>query len=248
VAARRRGLGDVLHYFISEEEQAEARHTSTARRPGMPSSDRVRWLICAEPARPLRCALAVDLAAALRDQGVPTQILSPFAPPFTYAAPSEIPWRALTEPSRAREALDRVRPGAGALLLLPAAELRRWVRELASRDALEGILVSVDAATRGLTQAMTTLREISRPLPASRVGALVVGAANDESAGRVFQRLASAASRQLGLELESLGGLSHDRASFHSLLRGRPVLEVDADSASARCVREISVRLASLGA
>jgi hypothetical protein len=248
VAARRRGLGDVLHYFISEEEQAEARDASESARLRMPSPGRVRWLICAEPVRPLSCALAVDLAAALRDRGVRTQILSPFAPPFVYAAPSEIPWHAVTEPSLARDALDAVPPGAGALFLLPAAELRRWFGELARRDALEGILVSVDAATRGLPQAMTTLRELRQPLPARRVGALVVGAGDDESAGRVFRRLASAASRQLGLEIEPLGGLSHDRASFRSLLRGRPVLEVDADSASARCVREVSVRLIEQGA
>jgi hypothetical protein len=248
VAAKRRGLGDVLHYFIPEEEQAEARRASESRRPGTPASGRVRWLLCAEPARPLSCALAVDLAAALGDRGVATEILSPFAPPFSYVAPSDVPWRAVTEPPRARQALNAVRPGAGALLVVPAAELRRWFGEVAIRDALEGILVSVDAAARGLPQAMTTLRELPDLLPAQRIGALVVGAADEESAARLFRRLAGAASRQLGLDLEPLGGLSHDRASFRSLLRGRSVLEVDAESASARSIREVSVRLVAQGA
>jgi hypothetical protein len=245
VAARRRGLGDVLHYFISEEEQDEARRASAAEGERAGPGDRVRWLLCAEPARPLSCALAFDLAAGLRARGVPTEILSPFSPPFAYAEPSEISWRVLPEPSRALEALDAVRPGAGALLLLPVSELRAWLRGLASRGLLEGILVSVDAGTRGLPHAMATLRELPQPLPARRIAALVVGAADESEAGRVFRRLGGAAARQLGIDLEPLGGLAHDRASFRSLLRGRPVLEVDADSASARCVQAVSVRLAA---
>jgi hypothetical protein len=95
---------------------------------------------------------------------------------------------------------------------------------------------------------MTTLRELPKPLPAQRVGALVLGAADDESATRLYRRLASAASRQLGLRLESLGSLAHDRASFRSLLRGRSVLEVDAEAASSQSVREISMRLVAQGA
>jgi len=238
----------VLHYFISETEQAEARQASASRQPHSGGSQRVRWLVCAEPTRPLSCALAVDLAAALGDRGIATEILSPFAPPFEYAAPSDIPWRKVSEPPEAGEVLAALPPGSGALLLLPPAERPRWLRELASRDALEGILLSVDAASRGLQHAMTTLRELLKPPLSQRVGAVVVGAVDDESAARLFRQLASAASRQYGLDLEALGRLSHDRASFRSLLRGRSVLEVDADSVSAQSIRDVSLRLVAPGA
>ena len=56
---RRRGLGDVLHYFIPEEEQVAAR----ARARDAPASTPVRWALLSDPLRPLDRSLATDLAA-----------------------------------------------------------------------------------------------------------------------------------------------------------------------------------------
>ncbi len=69
----------------------------------------------------------------------------------------------------------------------------------------------------------------------------VGGGEADES----LARLEGAARRQLGRHIEALGSLQRDRASFRSLLVGISVLELDAESASARSLRALGERLAA---
>ena len=60
--AERRGLEDVLHYFISEEEQERARRSALRLAPAAnatPRVARIRWVLCADPSRLMRVALAV---------------------------------------------------------------------------------------------------------------------------------------------------------------------------------------------
>ena len=71
---RRRDLGDVLHYFISEDEQREARQRRIDG--GAPPAC---WCLPATPERPLSCAVAVDLAVAAERNGLRAEILAPFS-------------------------------------------------------------------------------------------------------------------------------------------------------------------------
>jgi hypothetical protein len=243
VAARRRGLGDVLHYFISEEEQERARQ---AARPGASECGPrapVRWALCADPSRPLRAALAVDLAAALARHGLVTRLLSP-VPPGLGAGATAL-WDVVPDPDEAVRRLAALAPlaePAAALLVLPASLLGPWLRALGASLAIDGVLVPVDPGERGIANAAELLRALPRPLPARRLATLVLGARDDAMAHEVERRLAAAAP-DLEPRPEPLGALPHDPARFRSLLNARPLAEVDAAAASARRISDVSHKL-----
>ncbi len=130
--ARRRGLGDVLHHFISEDEQREARErarrTATGNREAGPAAGPARWVLAASPRRPLSCSLALDLAAALSRDPAPggseTLILAPF--PAGIGARRSTRWVTLPAAGGAalREALEAAPEDASALALVCPELLR----------------------------------------------------------------------------------------------------------------------------
>ena len=87
---------------------------------------------------------------------------------------------------------------------------------------------------------------ISRPLPELRIGAIVVGAERPQLAAEIFEKLEQAARRQLGLQIENLGEVRRDPATFRSLLYGVSVLDLDEKSGSARSLLELCERLGAL--
>jgi hypothetical protein len=244
---RRRGLGDVLHYFISEEEQAEARRRA---RGGDTSRDgrTLRWCLPATPERPLSCAVAIDLAVAAARSGIPTEIVAPFSQDALMLRSSEIGWRTVdlgtgTEGSRVLEhALDEVPPGTQIFVVLLPHQLGSMLQQL-TPGYLEGLLLPIDAAPSGLAQALGVLRQLPSTMPGVRIAAVLVGAAARSQARELFLKLQGAARRQLGFDIEDLGELERDPASFRSLLRGVPVLDIDEDAGSARSLRALCERL-----
>jgi hypothetical protein len=242
--AQRRDLGDVLHHFIPEEEQREAREAQLRegklRRPHALTP--ARWVLTASPHRPLSCSLALDLAAALSRSGAAAHILAPF-PAGTYTR-SSVPWKSFDsgDPESLREALQALPGGASALVLMPPEELGSSLSGLDS-GLLSGLLLVVDAAPWGLTRALRWLRGCGNALVGARIGVVVVGAESPGVARDLFRKLASAAGRQLGLELEDFGDVERDATSFRSLLRGVPVLDLDAAAGSSRSLESLCRRL-----
>ena len=242
--AQRRDLGDVLHHFIPEEEQREAREDQRReekrRRPRAVTP--ARWVLTASRHRPLSCSLALDLAAALSRSGAETNILAPF-PAGTYVR-SSVPWKSFDagDSESLREALQELPEGASALVLLSPEGLGPSLSGLDS-GLLCGLLLVVDAAPWGLTRALRWLRGCGDALEGTRIGVVVVGAENPGIARDLFRKLASAAGRQLGLELEDFGDVERDAASFRSLLRGVPVLDLDAAAGSSRSLESLCRRL-----
>ena len=244
MATRKRGLGDVLHYFIPEEEQREAREKARAAgraqpvrksRSATPAHAPFRWCMPIDPRRPLACGLAVDLGAALRKEGTAVEIAAPFAPAFVRPG-ADLPWRTLR---RDFDASD-LEASPGVLLLLPPAEVAACVSRLGP-GSLNGVLLPVESRPQGLSDALSLLRA----LPADGLRICVVAIAGREGEGdESLARLEGAARRQLGREIEPLGILQRDRESFRSLLFGVSVLELDAESSSARSLRALGERLA----
>jgi hypothetical protein len=249
---RRRGLGDVLHYFISEEEQADARER--ARPVDTPQAARApRWCLPATPKRPLSCAVAIDLAVAAARSGLETEIVAPFAQDELMLKSAEIGWRALdfsATPlgSEALErALEEITPEKQCFVVLFPDHLGPVLRQL-TPGYLDGLLLPIDAAPSGPAQALAILRQLPRLLPELRIGAVLVGAATARQARELFMKVQGAARRQLGLEIEDLGEVRRDPASFRSLLRGVSVLDIDEDASSAQSLRAVCRRLVDMRA
>jgi hypothetical protein len=105
------------------------------------------------------------------------------------------------------------------------------------------VLLPVDTAPWGLSQALSRLRPLGRDAPWLRVGTILLGARGGDQAVALFHRLERAARQQLHLAIERLGELQRDAASFESLLHGVSVLDLDADAPSSRQVLALSRRL-----
>jgi hypothetical protein len=203
--ARGRTLGDVLHYFISEDEQAEIRAHKSAARTGS-------LLLPASPERPLSCALAFELASALAPAGG-AEILASFAPSPLVPRVAEVSW---TEVADLAAALGAARP---ALVVERPARLAGLL-ERAPVRALDALLLPMTAAPLGLSRALGFLRSLAPLLTGRRVLVLALGAPNDAAGAELAARLASAAERQLGLRVERAGELRFDAAGYRSLLHG----------------------------
>jgi hypothetical protein len=243
--AQRRNLGDILHHFISEEEQREAREgVRRARERHRAESSPARcWILAASPRRPLSCALALDLAAVLSRGGTETRILAPCQSEVC-AHPSTT-WSTFAsgEPDGLRDALEELPVGSNTLLLISPEALGSVLAEL-DRSLLAGVLLPVDAAPWGLARALRWLRNCAIGSRGVRIGAVIVAAESRERANELYRKLASAARRQIGLEIENFGEVQRDSASFRSLLRGVPVLDLDAGAGSSRSLAMLGRRLA----
>ena len=242
--AQRRGLGDVLHHFISEEEQQAARESAARAAQTTPRSGPRCWILAAQPDRPLSCSLALDLAAAQSQRGTDTQVLAP--PEASAPATAAARWTSFhcAEAGSIAKALASLPEGSNALILAPPDELPPLLADL-DPALLDGLLFSIDAAPWGLTQALRWLRGCANALGTARIGAVVVGAESREVASDLFRKLASAAKRQLGLELENLGEIERDATSYRALLTGVPVLDLDPAAGSSRSLANVSHLLGS---
>ena len=244
---RRRGLGDVLHYFIPEEEQREARAQVEAARPRLHPRATV-WCLPASPEQLLSCAIAIDLAVAAARGGARAEILAPFARHRLLPRAPEVSWRRIELADAGAEVLQRALkarpPGARSFVLLPPAELGTLLPQL-TPGAVDGVLVPLGAAPGEPAQALGLLRQLGPLAPELRVGAVLVGARSGAEARDALERLARAARRQLGFELEDLGELRQSPATFRSLLHGLSVLDVDEEGSTARSVRDLALRLVS---
>jgi len=240
-----RGLDKVFDFLVSPDEQREVRSQAEERTAGGTPPSSVRWCIGASADRPLACALAVDLAVALARSGRSTSILAGFDRPALLARSRDVPWLVF-DPGRESSSLSRelaeLPQQASALVIIPTGELAAVVGAL-PRGALEGVLLPVDSAPWGLSQALSRLRPLGRDAPWLRVGTILLGARGGDQAVALFHRLERAARQQLQLEIERLGELQRDAASFESLLHGVSVLDLDADAPSSRQLLALSRRL-----
>lgn len=244
---RRRGLGDVLHYFIPEDEQCEARAQVQTTRAQLPTSAIV-WCLPASAERLLSCALAIDLAVATARDGARAEILAPFPRHRLLPRAPEVSWQQIDLADAGAEGLERSLqqrpPGTRSFVLLPPATLGTLLQQLAP-GSVDGVLVPLEATPLGPGQALGLLRQLGPLMPELRVGAVRVGANSSSEVQDTLGKLARAAQRQLGLELEDLGELHRGPAIFRSLLHGLSVLDVDEEGSTARSVRDLALRLSA---
>jgi hypothetical protein len=240
--ARARGLGEVLHFFIPEDEQRGARERAGLRVAG--PAARARWCLLAAPERPVLCALAIDLAAELSSSGSGTTLLAPFGRGAVLPRASGVRWETCEDiGGELSTLLRRLESRADSvLLLLPPPRLRALLEHPAART-LDGLLVPVDASMRGVARALGWLGNAGNGVERMRIGALLIGASGTAEADSLGEQLARAARRQLGLEVSVLGHLARDPASYRSLLLGRSVVELDSASPASSSLRALSERL-----
>jgi hypothetical protein len=240
VAQGRRGLDEVLHHFIPEDEQREARERKLVKLddkalaiapPGH------RWCLPVEPDRALECATALELAAALAREAGRARIRASFPPPTSLPRAPGVHWETLADLS---PALDDLGSGEPMLILAPPEALAALVRGNAAR--IDGLLLLVDGTPRGVQRALGWLRAHGEAFAALRIGAILVGVGEAASA-RLSSQLAGAASHQLGLEIETLGRIERDDASFRALLHGTSVFDLDAGSRAALTLESLGERL-----
>jgi hypothetical protein len=246
-AARRRGLGEVLHYFIPEDEQRRALERVAATRPGPTRAP--RWCLISPPERPLLCALGLDLAAVLARAARGAILLAPFARPALLPRAAHVHWETCGtidgDPSPLLHRLEKEPPDDAVLLLAPPGLLAQIVGHPAARG-LDGILLPVDASARGIARALSWLGAGGPGIEQMRIGALLVGAANAADAEDLAEQLTRAARRELGLEVRHLAHLERDDASYRSLLHGQSIVDIDSTSRASESLRGLSERLVGM--
>ena len=265
MGTRRRGLGDVLHYFISDEEQAQARarsaarelqRTDPAREPGAPPfpepppnelselpRTRTRWCVPASPERPLSCLLATELAAALARPAGRALILAPFVPVPRPPRAAGVRWREFAaEPGAVGRELDRVADEVAVLIALPPRDLPEHLAGLGA-GRLDGLILPLDARSNGASRALALLRQLAPRAPELAIGVVIIDAEDETAETRAFERLARAARRQLGVSVEKLGAVPSDPARYRSLLRRVSLLELADDCPAARGLEALGSRL-----
>jgi hypothetical protein len=231
--ARNRNLGDVLHYFISEEEQREARLAAN------PPTRAPRYCLPADPERPLSCSLALELAGGMVGSGGSARVLSTFAPSRLVPRVAGVRWDVVIDLADALAAA----PGSEAVIAVERpANLGALLGQLPA-DALDGVVLPVEAAQWGLGKTLGYLRGLAPALTGRRVLGLVVGAASPDAARELIARLASAMQRQHGVEIEFLGELARDAESYRSLLRGDSLHGLGDESTTAQSLRALCQRL-----
>ena len=237
----RRNLGDVLHYFISEQEQQEARSAALSReRPPQPSPARApRYCLPADPERPLICSLALELASGMASERGGARVLSSFPPSPLLPRVPGVRWEVSPELAEALAAVPGDEP---VIAVERPARLGALLGRLPA-NALDGVVLPVEAAAWGLGKALGFLREIAPALASRRVLGLVVGAETPSAAADLIARLAAAARRQHGVAIELLGELARDADSYRSLLRGESLHALGAESATAQSLRTLCQRL-----
>ncbi|HTO52668.1 MAG TPA: hypothetical protein VMR50_04705 [Myxococcota bacterium] len=249
----RKNLGDVLHYFIPEDEQSEARERAAAREEPVsseapapaPIGPAPRVCVATGPERLLWCALAFELAGALASERGSARVEAPFpASPLLPSVPGVRVSAHAREPAELAGALASG-PNEEPVVALERPEQLAALLSGSARTFLDGVLLPVDASTAGVARALRVLREIAPALGGMRVLAWLVGARSQGEAEQLGERLASAAARQHGLTVEVAPALPSDPALFRALLRGESVhVRDDGTSAGARELRALSRRLA----
>lgn len=245
MARARRGLGDVLHYFISEEEQADAR--ARTRPAAAAAAGPARWAIAADVARPLAGALVADLAAAFARRTAAVVVIASSAPSRLLPAAPGVTWLAIgSEPDALARALAELPPGSAALVALPFELLRIAARELPA-GSLRGVVLPLGTSGAAITRGLAAVRALTSFGESLRIAVLVVGGASSAESEAAFQQLRGAAQRQFGRALLPLGELPRDATTARALLRGVAVVELDADAAAARGLEAAGARLADAG-
>ena len=224
----RKNLGDVLHYFISEEEQREARDAAAAREHSAQVQDArereapvqgraPRYCLPADPGRPLVCALALELASGMAAESGDASVFCSFAASPLLPRVPGVRWEACDDLAAALAAVARREP---AIAVERPARLGALLARIPPGD-LDGVVLPVEAAPWGLGKALGLVRELASAFGSRRVLGLVVGAADHAAAAQLIARLSAAARRQHGVEIELLGELARDAESYRSLLARR---------------------------
>jgi hypothetical protein len=269
---RRRGIEDVLHFFIPEEEQRPPAGTAAppeepvdhdagapravrldAQGPSPFGMDRessaaphcARWGIPVGPEQLFGCALAVDLAGAFAHTYGEGVVLAPFAPPpFAPRLPPGVSWErfVLGDGETPCLAPTGTRFDVPAVVLWPPGHLARLGAGATELD-LDGFLIPVDAAPWGLDRALRWIERMGVAARGLRLRVVLIGLASWREANEVFERLAAECRVRSAVELDLAGQIPRDRSSYRSLLAGRPVLEIDHEAMSARSLEELSRRL-----
>jgi len=246
--ARSRNLGDVLHYFIPEDEQsaARARAREAGRDESAPATPGPAPRIClpASPERLLWCALALELAGALAAERGQARVLAAFpASPLLPEVPGVRVDARERAPGELAEAIAQA-PADEPVLALERPEQLAAFLSGPQRALIDAVLLPVDGASWGVARALRLLRELAPALAGTRVLTWVVGADSGSDAAALGERLASAARRQHGLDVEVAPALPRDPALYRALLRGESVhASDDGTSAGARELRALSRRL-----
>ena len=240
-----RGLGDVLDYFIPEDEQSEARARARARVEDR-SEHPTRWAFVASPERLLHCALAVELAGALARSSGETSIVATFAPHPLLPSAERARWQTVSPSASAEVQADALareiasRPLAGALIAVAPQQLSA-VLGAPEGCGICGLVLPVDASSRGLSDVLSTLRNLGHPSHPLRLGVVFVG--SGEPSESLFRRLEGATRRQLGLLIEALGTVERESSDFRSLLAGRALVDAEPEAKSSRALARICERL-----
>jgi hypothetical protein len=247
----RKNLGDVLHYFIPEDEQSAARERAATAEPAgetdlaPPPGPAPRVCVATGPERLLWCGLALELAGALAADRGSARVEAPFA--LSRLLPPVPGVRIHAAERSPVDLATAIATGSDEepVLALERPELLAALLSGSAQSFFDGVLLPVDASSGGVARALRVVRELASAVKGARVMAWLVGARTALEAAELGERLAGAARRQHGLEIEVAPALPSDPALFRALLRGESVhVSDDGTSAGARELRALSRHLA----
>jgi len=256
-----RDLGDVLHYFLAQNEEGEPRpiRSGRLRSPEFPALRLDRPAALPIVALPLgkrdvvRAAYAWNLAVEVARQGASATLLAPAnsEPSPLWPEPGRGPVGAelaLTEArsfgdlnrtaldiavSRAADSND----GGVVLVSVPPP----WFRDAADGRALaRWVLLFTAAETRELLETYSLVKRIVAANSEARVGVTIHGVRRLREAEGAFQRLAHAAARHLEHSLTSYGLLVDDLHVYRAIVSRRPIGLEHPQSRAARALRDVA--------
>jgi hypothetical protein len=247
-----RDLGDVLHYFFREDEQA--RPQPAARVPAAPA--RAALPVIATPLSErdvVRAALFWNLAVELARQGASASVVAPadgdtsalwpepgrgpLGAELVLTFADDLAGLARSAFEVAAHAGASVRGGGVVLVRVPPA----WLAQAGDAPALfDWTLLFVSPQPRELLETYASIKQLVKTCPGARVGVTVHGPRSVGEAREAFDRLSRTTRRHLERELTSYGLLVDDVHVIRSIVSRRPVGLAHPHAAATRALQDVA--------
>lgn len=237
-----RELGDVLHYFIPEQEVSAPGGSSLAI-VAVPVGERdvVRaafvWNLAVEAARRGAASAVIAAGDEATESLWPQPGRGPLGTEFVPTFAPDLPSLAATALEVARTRGAAVRGGGFVLVHVPPS----WIDKAADGDPLlRWTLLFSTPEPRDLEETYNVARRLLSAAPGARVGVTIHGVRSIDQAREAFEAVASAVERDLGQSLLSYGLLLDDLEVYRAIVNRRPIGVIHPQSRASRALADVA--------
>jgi hypothetical protein len=244
-----RELGDVLHYFIPEDDAGSRRGPSVEPDASplavvavpVGESDVVRaafvWNLAVEMARLGAAATVIAPGERASESLWPQPGRGPLGTEFVPTFARDLPTLAATAREVAMGRGATCRGGGLVLAQVPPS----WLGETADGDPLlDWTLLFSAPEPRELDQTCTLVRRLLLAAPQAQVGVTIHGVLGIDEARRAFDALSAALEPELRERLVSYGLLLDDLDVYRAIVNRRPIGVIHPQSRAARALADVA--------